>query len=103
MSDENKAQTVRQAILDELSGGLYLTINGLSVRLGITQKEVVGHLEHIRKSLKAKGRKLEVEPPRCLLCGFVFEGRERFTKPGKCPECHGTRIDDPAVHVDRET
>jgi len=67
----------------------------LSGRVGIPEKEVAGHLEHIRASLHRSGRQLEVKPAECAKCGFVFEKRGRLTRPSKCPVCHSESVHAP--------
>jgi predicted Zn-ribbon and HTH transcriptional regulator len=90
--------TVRQEIIALLSGDK----NGakaISKILRISEKEVYVHLEHIARTLKSKGGKLRITPARCLECGFVFESRNRFTSPGKCPLCKGEHIQDPEYAI----
>ena len=60
--------------------------------LSIREKEVYDHLEHISRSASAKGLKLIVTPFQCLNCGFLFKDRQRFTRPGRCPQCKGGHI-----------
>ncbi len=76
-----------------------LGVRELSQYLQITEKEVYNHLEQIERGLKASGKKLQVEPARCLSCGFVFEDRTRKKAPGKCPVCRKTRIDRPRFTI----
>lgn len=66
----------------------------ISAEAGVSEKEVYGHLEHIRRSLGEKNRKLVVTPAECLGCGFVFKKRERLKTPGRCPVCHGEHIQE---------
>ncbi|MDR3568693.1 MAG: transcriptional regulator [Syntrophobacteraceae bacterium] len=90
--------TVRQDIIALLSGEK----NGakaISKIVRISEKEVYLHLEHIARSLKSRGEKLKITPARCLECGFVFESRNRFTAPGKCPVCKGEHIQDPLYAI----
>nr|QLH55479.1 hypothetical protein [Myxococcus fulvus]QLH55527.1 hypothetical protein [Myxococcus sp.] len=98
-----RGSTVRGALEAALAsapeGGL--TAKDLSGLVGISEKDVAGHLEHLEKSLKAQGSRLEVLPANCLACGFIFKERRRFTRPGACPECRATRIDPPAFRVTR--
>jgi hypothetical protein len=75
------------------------TARELSARVGISEKDVAGHLEHLEKSLRAGGAALEVLPAECLACGFVFRERKRLSRPGSCPECRSTRIDPPAFRI----
>ncbi len=76
-----------------------LTARDLSAAVGISEKDVAEHLEHLEKSLKAVGGRLRVLPAECLACGFVFRDRRRFTRPGACPKCRATRIDPPAFRL----
>lgn len=71
----------------------------ISQSVGIMEKEVYGHLEHIARSLVVHDRKLFIQPSRCLKCGFTFEKRTRFTRPGRCPRCRGTHIQRPAYEI----
>ena len=86
--------TVRRRIQAELEQGP-LSAFELSGLVGIPEKDVAGHLEHIRQTLHHTGRRLEMTPAECAKCGFVFEKRGRFTKPGKCPVCRSESIHAP--------
>lgn len=92
--------TIRQEIVALLSGQ-QTGAKSISKILRISEKEVYGHLEHIARSMKSRGGKLEINPARCLACGFIFEGRNRFTSPGKCPRCKGEHIRDPEYAIER--
>ena len=96
-----RGATVRGALEAELSTApeTGFTAKELSARVGISEKDVAGHLEHLEKSLKAGGAALVVIPAECLSCGFVFKERKRLTRPGSCPECRATRIDPPAFRI----
>lgn len=93
-----RKQTLRQAILKHLATGP-CTARDLSQLIGIREKEVIPHLEHIQKSLRASGRKLIVQPAQCLACGFVFKDRRRLSKPSACPQCRHQQIDPPAFNL----
>jgi len=71
----------------------------LSQDLGIREKEVYEHLPHIALSVASQGKMLVIEPSRCLKCGYIFEGRKRFTRPGRCPQCRETHIQRPTFRV----
>lgn len=86
--------TVRAALEAELRRGP-ASARDLSTAVGIREKDVAGHLEHIEQSARARGERLAVEPAGCGDCGFRFEGRTRLTKPGSCPRCRSTRIEPP--------
>ena len=64
-----------------------LDARALSRALGLREKEIYPHLEHIRRSLKNRGQKLAVVPYQCRLCDFVFKSRSKLAPPGRCPQC----------------
>jgi len=91
-------ETIRQQIISCLSKGAMTAIE-LSQQLGIMEKDVHEHLPHIARSVEAQGKSLVIHPAMCLKCGFSFENRKRFTRPGRCPQCKGTRIKKPAYEI----
>jgi transcriptional regulator len=90
--------TIRQSIIHALEGGLQ-SAKDISGMVGIPEKDVAGHLEHIRTSLHRTGRVFHVQPAACVKCGFLFEKRERLTKPGKCPVCRSGSIHAPSFSI----
>jgi hypothetical protein len=86
--------TVRQKIISLLSEEEY-GAKSISKIIRISEKEVYDHLEHINRSLKSQKMRLTITPAVCLTCGFKFEARNRFSSPGRCPECRGEHIQDP--------
>jgi len=96
-----RGETLRREIIFILEEG-ERSARDISRDAGIPEKDVYGHLEHIRKSLKSLkqgGPGLRVTPAECKQCGFVFKKRERLTKPGKCPVCRGTSIIEPLFSI----
>lgn len=93
-----QAGTVRQRITHLLEQE-ELTARDISQRIGIREKEVYDHLAHISRTMTARGKKLRVPPFACLSCGYIFKERERFTRPGRCPSCRGTRIQTPVYKL----
>jgi predicted Zn-ribbon and HTH transcriptional regulator len=89
-----QAKTTRQAIIDELLLG-FRTIRDLSQTLSISEKEVIAHLPHVKQSAKHKGYDFVMEPSKCLKCGSIFEHREKWAKPSRCPECKGEKLTTP--------
>jgi hypothetical protein len=71
----------------------------LSVALKIREKEVYDHLSHIKRSLSSQKMALRVQPAQCLECQYVFADRARLTKPGRCPRCKGSHIEDPTYSI----
>ena len=92
-SPPERTRTDRDALRDAFAAaGAPLTVRELSQLAGLPEDAVLRHLEHLIRSVKAEGGRIEVHPAECLGCGFVFEGRTKLGRPGKCPECRGTRI-----------
>jgi transcriptional regulator len=91
--------TIRQEIMTLLSEGKFGAKN-ISKIIRISEKEVYEHLDHIGRSLKSQKMRLKITPALCLQCGFEFEGRNRFTSPGKCPKCKGEHIQDPEYRIE---
>ena len=98
-SERNHSQTLRQLITSLLEER-EMTAKDLSQMLGIREREVYDHLSHVARSVAAKGkRKLTILPFRCLSCGYVFDDRKRFTRPGRCPKCKKTRVEVPTYRL----
>jgi len=93
-----KHDTVRHELMALLVRG-EMSARELSVEMGVSEKEVFDHLEHLRIMLRRSAATLLITPASCLKCGFVFGKRERLTKPGKCPVCRGTHIEEPRFTI----
>ncbi|HEU4692943.1 MAG TPA: hypothetical protein VFS23_31490 [Vicinamibacterales bacterium] len=74
------------------------TVSSLARELGLRRQDMEEDLRHAIRSARAAGDDVRIEPARCKQCGFVFDS-DRLTKPGKCPECRGTRIYEPLVSI----
>jgi predicted Zn-ribbon and HTH transcriptional regulator len=88
--------TVRQQI-----GAMFAqprTISSIAHELGLTREDVESHVRHLLKSARTAGQRVTVEPARCRSCGFRFE-ESKLTKPGKCPDCKGTRVYEPLIQI----
>jgi predicted Zn-ribbon and HTH transcriptional regulator len=68
---------------------------------GIPEREVAGHLEHIKKTIAPSGHHLIIMSAECKKCGFVFAKRDKLTRPGKCPVCRGESIREPRYSISR--
>ena len=72
----------------------------ISQALGLPEKEVFYHLEHIARTALRLGYHLRTEQEAvCLTCGYIFKARRRFTPPGRCPHCRATHISEPLYHL----
>lgn len=90
-----RQKTLRQDIVSALEGES-LTVRELSERVGIEEKEVLEHLEHIKIALHGR---FVLIPALCVACGFSFRKRTRLKGPGRCPVCHSERIAEPHYSV----
>ena len=88
--------TLRHAIVSLLDGH-ELTAREISAAIGIAEKEVYVHLEHIQ--MQKKDLHLLITPAVCRKCGFVFRKRARPKKPGRCPVCRGELISEPHFSI----
>ncbi len=96
--DTHRDRTIRQQIVDLLSED-EMSARELSQAIGIREKEVYDHLSHIARSTAAQSKRLTVQPSRCLICGYVFEDRKRLTRPGRCPRCKRSHLQEPTYRV----
>jgi len=88
--------TVRQQIADMLRQPR--TSSSIAHELKLTRDEVEDHLKHLLRSARAAGQDIRIEPARCRSCGYTFSG-DKISKPGKCPECKGTRLYEPLIQI----
>ncbi len=98
---DERHETIRRAIMALLEDGSH-SARDISAEVGISEKEVEGHLEHIRKSMRNSERVLAITPAECRKCGFLFSKTERLKKPGKCPVCRSESIFEPLFGVERQ-
>ncbi|MFW5863482.1 MAG: transcriptional regulator [Desulfohalobiaceae bacterium] len=93
----NPVSTVREKIVEHLrQAGRPLTSRELCQILGLRAKDLLEHVEHIQKSQKKFQGKIELLSAECKKCGFDFPGRDRYSRPGKCPKCRSQHIEPPA-------
>ncbi|MEM1787016.1 MAG: transcriptional regulator [Pyrobaculum sp.] len=96
-------ETVREKlikVLIELKTPLTVYQLHMLIHTDLKPEELYDELEHVKKSLKRMGYRLEVVPAMCKKCGFVFTDREKLKKPSKCPRCRGERIEPPKFYVE---
>ena len=85
-------QTIRQQIMSLLKNH-EMNAREISKALGIREKTVYEHLEHIRYSIKPQKKKLIIHPFHCLVCDYIFKDRKRLSRPGRCPQCKQGHIE----------
>jgi len=93
-----ESHTIRQGIISLLSGQ-ELDARDLSQELGLKEKEIYEHLVHVERSVEASRRRFVITPSQCLLCGYVFEDRRRLTRPGRCPQCRRSKLQNPSFRI----
>jgi transcriptional regulator len=76
-----------------------MTARELSEELQVQEKEVYEHLPHVERSVEASGDQFILIPSTCLLCGYVFEDRRRLTRPGRCPKCKRSKLQNPSFRI----
>lgn len=94
----SRTETVRRQIIDLLGTGTY-SAKDISAEVHLPEKDVYGHLDHIRKTLARDGRKFMVIGPECRKCGFVFTRMDRLRNPGKCPKCRSESVHEPQFSI----
>jgi predicted Zn-ribbon and HTH transcriptional regulator len=89
--------TLRKDLVALLSAGP-ASVSSIARQLGLPRGDAEEHLRHAIRSAEAAGHTIIVVPARCKSCGFVFS-EQKLSKPGKCPECHGTRLYEPQIGI----
>jgi beta-phosphoglucomutase family hydrolase len=79
-----------------------MSINEIARLLELGAREIEEDVRHLIKSLRHSSQRIVVTPAQCRKCGFVF-AQNKLRKPGKCPSCHGTWIEEPMLHVERKS
>ncbi len=75
------------------------SVSSLARAFGAHRRDVEDDLRHAIRSAEAAGHRIVIEPARCRQCGFVF-GTDRLVKPGKCPECRGSRLYEAQIRIE---
>jgi hypothetical protein len=89
--------TRREKMIEDLERGQY-SVKELAAQYGRGVRATADDLRHVRKSV---GDDFQIDPARCMACGFVFRGRKRLTEPSRCPECRSEQIRGPYVTIER--
>jgi transcriptional regulator len=92
-------KTFRQELFERLAGQPR-SVSSLAREFGLRRGDVEDDLRHALRSAEAHGWTVTVLPARCRTCGFSFDAA-RLSRPGKCPNCRGSRIFEPQVSLSR--
>lgn len=84
-------ETIRRQIEAILEGDT-LSARDISVEVGISEKDVYDHLEHIHKSVDREGGRLIVTLAECKECGFVFRKRGGLKSPANALSATASRL-----------
>jgi predicted Zn-ribbon and HTH transcriptional regulator len=76
------------------------SVSRIARELGLTRRDAADDVQHLIRSARAAGHQVIIEPARCRSCGFTFDER-KLSKPGKCPECRGSRILEAQIGIRR--
>ena len=90
--------TRRQTIIELLRQGP-ISPQNIANKLGITMKELMEEMPHVKKTLHPI--KIKVIPAFCKKCGFVFKERSRLKPPTKCPSCRSEWIEKGKFSLDQ--
>ena len=91
-----RRETVRQKILALIEHDT-LSAKDISLSVGVSEREVYEHLEHIQRSVRKQH--FLIMPAVCKKCRFVFRKRDKLKKPGRCPVCHSELIQEPLFSI----
>ena len=93
-----RQETIRQEIISLLENRT-LSAKDISSYVLIHERDVYEHLAHIQRN--KRDYPLKIIPARCKKCVFVFRKREKLKRPGKCPVCRSTLIEEPLFSINR--
>ncbi|RLG72958.1 MAG: hypothetical protein DRO11_00945 [Methanobacteriota archaeon] len=79
---KTRREQIVEVLMDEPA-----SLTALARKLLVAESVVRKELEHVRRSLAAKGLELQVSKPVCPRCGEVK--LRRITNLSKCPRCKG--------------
>ncbi len=93
-ADETTRKRLAAALREEPA-----TPSELATHLDLTPHAVVGHVEHVARSVEGDGEQFLVAPPTCRECGFDgFD--ELLNLPSRCPECKHEGVDEPTFTIE---
>jgi predicted Zn-ribbon and HTH transcriptional regulator len=93
-------RTPRQRLIDLLTDTRLSTYQ-LARMLGIPERQVEDHLDHVAQTVgRDRTRRFVLEPASCPDCGYVFRDRRKLTRPSRCPRCKGEHITAPRYGIE---
>jgi hypothetical protein len=93
-------RTSRQKVRDLLMAAPMSSLQ-LAKIVGISEREVEGHIGHIITSVaRDRSLRFKIEPCECRRCGFTFRERKKITRPSRCPRCRSEDISEPQFSIE---
>lgn len=89
----------RKDLLQKLLGAPR-SVSSLARELGLRRGDIEDDLRHVIRSAEAQGYRVTIEPAQCRSCGFLF-GKDKLSKPSRCPECRGSRLYEAQVTIEQ--
>lgn len=74
------------------------SVSSLARQMGLARGDVEDDMRHALRSARAAGHQVTIIAAQCRTCGFTF-GDDRLAKPGKCPQCKGSRIVEAQIRL----
>ena len=91
-------ETTRQRLADALRAEP-ATPSELATQLDLTPHAVVGHVEHVSRSIDSSDEQFLVAPPTCRECGFDgFD--DLLNLPSRCPDCKNEGVAEPTFTIE---
>jgi predicted Zn-ribbon and HTH transcriptional regulator len=75
-----------------------MSVHQLAETLEERPKDIEDDIRHLIKSLRNLPYRAHITPARCRNCDFHFS-KDKLHKPGKCPLCKGTWIEEPLIEI----
>ena len=76
-----------------------MSVHQMAEMLEESPKDIEDDLKHLIKSLRNLPYHAHIDPAHCRKCGFQFN-KDKLHKPGKCPLCKNTWIDEPLIAIE---
>ncbi len=93
-------RTARQRIIDSLIG-TRLSSHQLAQQLGLPERQIEEHLEHVVKTIaRDRSRRFILEPSACPDCEYSFRDRTKLTRPSRCPRCKSEGVTAPRYGIE---
>ena len=100
--EQSEEKTMREKISDLLANlekpmGIAEIVREVSSD-AMHPESLIDDINHVLKSLKAKGVTFRIFPATCRKCEFTFKSTKMEVKiPSKCPKCKGELINPPLI------